>query len=379
MTALGLSRLLRGDLVDELVRRGYLRSPGWRAAFLGVAREDFVDRFTVPAQDGAGREYDLNDDAERAAALRAVYSDAALLTRFDAGGTACSSSSAPSLMAFMLEALRVEAGTTVLEIGTGTGYNAALLAHRLGQHRVSSVDLDCALVSQAGARLAAAGYRPKLAATDGALGWPEHAPYDRMLATCAVDRIPVAWLRQVPAGGAIVANVGFALVRLVVRPDGGAAGPVLTEPAAFMPMRRDAGQVALTGRDLMAATSGPGATRTAPLPGMILDRTARIMGSLAVPGLHWAGIPADRYTHVYVDQDTGSWCRAREHRDGRTVSVTESGPRPLWQEICAALDAWHDAGRPAPQRHQLVVHPDGEQQLVVGSPEQPQWVASHAL
>ncbi|MGH3902732.1 MAG: methyltransferase domain-containing protein [Pseudonocardiaceae bacterium] len=118
-----------------------------------------------------------------------------------------SSSSAPSLMTRMLEALDIRDGHRVLEIGTGTGYNAALMSHRLGQENVFSVDVDAELVDSARSRLAALGYRPTLAAVDGITGLPEHAPYDRIIATCAVSRVPWSWAEQTTEDGLILVDL----------------------------------------------------------------------------------------------------------------------------------------------------------------------------
>src|SRR5205807_4637125 len=138
-----------------------------------------------------------------------VYSARALITQIDGddanverartgrvNGLATSSSSAPSLMASMLDALAVAEGHRVLEIGTGTGYNAALLCHRLGADNVTSVDVDAGLVDRAGQRLAALGYRPNVVAADGGAGCPEDAPFDRIIATVALPRVPAAWIEQ---------------------------------------------------------------------------------------------------------------------------------------------------------------------------------------
>lgn len=100
------SAQLRARLVDHLVEDGFLHEPRWREAFLAIPREEFVDRFTVH-DPTAGRctHHDLTMD--RAGALAAVYSDVALVTQLDSGGTATSSSTTPSLMALMLERLDV--------------------------------------------------------------------------------------------------------------------------------------------------------------------------------------------------------------------------------------------------------------------------------
>jgi protein-L-isoaspartate O-methyltransferase len=127
--------------------------------------------------------------------LELVYSDTTLITAvadYAERGVQIpvSSSSKPDLMVRMLEELDVTDGDRVLEIGTGTGYNAALLCHRLGSQNVFSVDVDPALIAAARSRLARLGYHPTLAAADGAAGIAEHAPYDRIIATCSVPVIP---------------------------------------------------------------------------------------------------------------------------------------------------------------------------------------------
>ena len=131
--------------------------------------------------------------------LEQVYSNKALLTvAADCSGPRSlrSSSSMPGLMTRMLEALDVRDGHRVLEIGTGTGYNAALLAHRLGDANVFSVDIEPDLVELARQRLARIGYHPTLVAADGAAGLAEHASFDRIIATCAVPALPWTWVEQ---------------------------------------------------------------------------------------------------------------------------------------------------------------------------------------
>src|SRR5207248_8077907 len=98
-----------------------------------------------------------DEPARRAAWLDEIYSDTVLTIRV-VGSTVTSTSSMPSLMWAMLDALEVEPGHRVLEIGTGSGYNAALLSERLGDELVTSVDVDGELVELARARLAQAGY-----------------------------------------------------------------------------------------------------------------------------------------------------------------------------------------------------------------------------
>ncbi|MDR7303318.1 hypothetical protein [Haloactinomyces albus] len=120
---------LRIRLVNDLIARRLLTTARWKTAFRTVARDIFVDRFSVPDEHGLV-EYDLTAPEHHAAALAAVHSDTTLITQQDTGGTATSSSTTPSLMALMLEHLDAQPRHRVLEVGTGTGYNAALRAHR---------------------------------------------------------------------------------------------------------------------------------------------------------------------------------------------------------------------------------------------------------
>lgn len=95
----------------------------------------------------------------------------------------------------------------VLEIGTGTGYHAAVLCAALGQNKAFTIELCPELVSAAGARLAKLGYQPVLRAADGAEGLAEHAPYDRIIVTCAVPAIPAAWISQLAPGGVLLTDL----------------------------------------------------------------------------------------------------------------------------------------------------------------------------
>lgn len=132
-------------------------------------------------------------DVTSPAGLDLVYSPVTLTTALADWGThqvAVSSSTKPDLMLRMLETLDVQDGHRVLEIGTGSGYNAALLAHRLGDDQVFSIDVDHELVDAARRRLDRIGRRPTLITGDGVNGLPEHAPYDRIIATCSVPAVP---------------------------------------------------------------------------------------------------------------------------------------------------------------------------------------------
>jgi protein-L-isoaspartate O-methyltransferase len=130
----------------------------------------------------------------------------AIVTQFDDGARVwpalgvhrTSSASEPAMVATMLDCLDVQQGQRVLEIGTGTRYNAALLAHRLGASQVTTVEIDPAIARAAQTALDAAGYPVQTVIGDGAAGWPAHGRYDRVIATVAarLGALPYEWVRQ---------------------------------------------------------------------------------------------------------------------------------------------------------------------------------------
>jgi len=115
--------------------------------------------------------------------------------------------SQPYIVALMTEALRVGPGARVLEIGTGSGYQAAVLAE-LGVE-VYTVEIIGELADRAAARLAELGYgQVKVLTADGYFGWPEHAPYDAIIVTAAPDHLPQPLVGQLKDGGRLVIPIG---------------------------------------------------------------------------------------------------------------------------------------------------------------------------
>ncbi|MEW1927477.1 methyltransferase domain-containing protein [Streptomyces sp. NPDC088360] len=232
-------------LVREIEASGaWTRDPELRAAFEQVPRHLFVPYYYV-ASSGGGHERLWGEDpdpARRARWLRGAYADAPLATRVR-DGELLSSSSQPSLMAKMLDELDLREGDCdVLEIGAGTGYNAALLAHRLGDEHVTTVDLDPEITESARRHLTAAGYHPAVVTGDGTAGCPERAPYDRIIATCTLASVPRPWLAQCRPGARILAPLATGLIALTVVDAEHAEGRFLHTPAYFVPLRGGSGR-----------------------------------------------------------------------------------------------------------------------------------------
>ncbi|MFF4485029.1 methyltransferase domain-containing protein [Streptomyces sp. NPDC001544] len=229
----------REALVREIDASGVWKAdPVWREVFAAVPRHLFVPYYYVGVIGGYERRWGENPDPEaRERWLDGAYADAPLATRLR-DGELLSSSSQPSLMARMLVALRVADGDRVLEIGAGTGYNAALLAHRLGDDDlVTTVDLEPEITESARRHLAAAGYHPAVITGDGSRGVPERAPFDRIIATCALPSVPRAWLAQCRPGGRVLTPLATGLAALTVADPGHAEGRFLATPAYFVPLR----------------------------------------------------------------------------------------------------------------------------------------------
>ena len=138
--------------------------------------------------------------------LDQVYDDRSIVVRRDAEGELTSSSSQPAIMAIMLEQLGLKPGQRVLEIGAGTGFNAALIASTVGPSgNVMTMDIQPDLAEYARGRLDVAGYGwVQAVAGDGGYGYPEGAPYDRIILSVASSVIAPAWREQLREGGRLV-------------------------------------------------------------------------------------------------------------------------------------------------------------------------------
>ncbi|MEV6836838.1 methyltransferase domain-containing protein [Streptomyces sp. NPDC051133] len=306
----GPAAAARAGLVREIDADGaWAGDPVWREAFAEVPRHLFVPYYYVAGPSGYERRWgEATDPAARERWVRGAYEDVPLATRLR-DGELLSSSSQPSLMARMLVALRVEDGDRVLEVGAGTGYNAALLAHRLGDDDlVTTIDLEPEITESARQHLAAAGRHPVVVTGDGARGVPERAPFDRIIATCELPTVPRAWVAQCRTGARILTPLATGLLALTVRDAGHAEGRFLPTPAYFVPLRGErraqAEGVSLAGlperareqelfRFLLGLTRGTLDPRAAYALWEREDRPARERYGVTVAGEHaWAWLDA---------------------------------------------------------------------------------------
>jgi len=210
---------LQRELLAEVRDRGGAATDSVAEALLAVPRHVFVPE--VP--------------------LETAYRDEAIVTQRDADGVPISSSSQPTIMALMLDQLGLAPAQRVLEIGAGTGYNAALLAYLVGPAGVVvSVEIDPEAVERARASLAVAGYPDvTVVCADGVDGYAAAAPYDRIIATVGVWDLAPAWLDQLAPGGRVVVPLDLrgAQVSVALEREDGQWVSLSLVPCGFMRLR----------------------------------------------------------------------------------------------------------------------------------------------
>jgi protein-L-isoaspartate(D-aspartate) O-methyltransferase len=372
------SLTLRRRLVRELEARGVIRSASVRAAFLSVPREIFVP------------------GAASRLGIEAVYRDDAIPTKFDSQGFPISSSSQPTIMAEMLEQLALEPGMRVLEIGTGTGYNAALLREIVGPAGdVTTIDIDAHVAREARAALRDGGYPAKVVVADGRDGVPERAPYDRIVVTASSDVVPHAWFEQVREEGLIE-------VPLRLSASGAQAIPTLRKTrgklvaaavigGGFMPLRSaNGGSPAQDRPPCLVASDATSDGRTPPLTQIsgealaslsaaakrrllsvaLADGRRRPLGLRADAeslGLYLTlTLPTARAVSVFPGLTIGlispdgrslAYVESRAHLGRRWItSLTAHGDGHAEKKLADAIRDWHEADRPGPEQLAIQIH-----------------------
>ncbi|MFL6127111.1 methyltransferase, FxLD system [Actinophytocola sp.] len=209
---------LRASMVDTIKQAGHARIAAVEQALREVPRHRFVPEATV-------------EDA---------YANIAVITKRADDGTALSCATVPTVVAMQLDQLDIQPGHRILEIGAGTGYNAALVATLAGPSgHVTTVDIDPEVAAQARQALDETGHREvRVITRDGSLGAAEHAPYDRIIVTVSAFDIPPSWRDQLAPNGRLIVPLrwrgqsrSIAFVR-----DGDVLGSDSVRLCGFVPM-----------------------------------------------------------------------------------------------------------------------------------------------
>ncbi|MGH3888530.1 MAG: methyltransferase domain-containing protein [Pseudonocardiaceae bacterium] len=378
---------LRERMVQRLAANTYLAQweaslALWWSALATVPRHRYIPDTVWIDNHGNGPTLlpvHRDDDPDRW--LELAYDDDAVITQIDDGRPAgpglggampTSSASSPIMVAVMLAALDGAAGHRVLEIGTGTGYNAALLAYRLGAERVTSIEVDPEIAAPARKALSDTGYGEVAVVTgDGSLGHPPGAPYDRIMATAAAQRIPYSWVEQTRPGGKVLLpwanSYSGALVALTVGSNGDASGSIVAE-SSFMWLRdqreRRGPVAAVVGDDEDRAEVNTTDLHPYWVTG---DQGAQFAIGQRVPQCQWRYWPYDGKDGAGVlwllDPESRSWAKLTHFTPDASDAefpVRQHGPRRLWDEIAAAHGWWVRQGKPHADRWQFTVTPSGQ-------------------
>lgn len=448
-----------GALLDRVTERlGEPVPVPIRAALRAVPRHPFLPA-VVWRDDGAGGHdrCDRSRDPDRW--WDAAYSDVPLVTGFttasDGSREPSSVATTPSVLVRNLADLDARPGHRVLEIGAGTGFVTALLAHLVGPQNVTSVETAAGTgAGTAGTESAAASgggpaadpgarsgaeprsgagscsgagesgdARPLVVRADGTDGWGDRAPYDRLLSTCAVRRVPRAWLEQLAPGGRLVvpwvtAWCTFGTLLATKQDDGSAVGTLApygcegctvlgaqrpetplrpddqregcppsasaaghpapavspesaAHPVATVPVVRPVNVTATPAAAEGAAVDRPvpehSVTDLAPWSVTGQDRDLQVHIGLRVPGARYVwdaapGVDGVRRRLWLADEEGTSWAVvdvAEGGREASTFAVTQCGPRGLWDEVVRVQEQYEAAGRPGIDRLRLRLTPDG--------------------
>lgn len=315
----------------------------------------------VSPEDGPG--YVIDRDADASTWEKAVYSDISIVTQIDDGttplsegdGLYSSSSSMPTIVAAELGLLGLRADDDVLEIGTGTGWTAALIRGFVGDGRVTSVEIDLDVHRQARANLVRAGHDDvRLVHGDGTLGFPGGQPYDAVHVTVGATGASPAWVAQTRPGGTLVFpwmptwRYG-AFVALRAVGDGTAVGRVASG-CSFMMMRdQRPGELRGLGDDVRGR------------PARVDPR--RITGEWAASVFLNAMLPGVVCT---TEHDGGFVLWAHSDTSAAHVAwegdwvVRYSGDRDLYGEAEEAFLRWISWGCPDIDRYGYTSTPEGD-------------------
>lgn len=347
---------LNALLVEAL--RQSVQDPSLLNAFRAVPRHAFVPVFLHRSLDEGNQQHwrTISSEVDADEWLTEVYKNRPLTISLDQYGDPNSSSSQPDLMALMIQSVCLQPGSRVLEIGTGTGYNAAILGTLVGCHNVVTIDINEQLLAEAQARVERiVGPGMTFLHADGR-SLPEQlsgGTFDAIMVTGSHDRIEPSWVKALAPGGHLVVNWKRSFANVMIE--------------AEKIQSRLIGRVAPYGGDFMALHDGAGLERGRspyqPLglvacsefrPQLFEDRDFGFFLQIKKPSLFYHRHRTRSGDLAYVVMEsTGS-------RVLYFFPVKIRGDASLWQEISQVSEQYEQLKRPSRSAFQLIVEEDGQ-------------------
>ncbi|WP_432039421.1 methyltransferase domain-containing protein [Streptomyces cucumeris] len=372
--ARNLSSALEGS--DDLV------SPHWKRAFESVPRHCFVPRY-LQSQGGVPTRWKPLSAQDGDAWLHPIYTNATLVTRLDPEsmgsveglftGTPTSSSTQPSLTARMLEVLDVQPGDRVLDGGTGTGYQTALIAHHLASaDQLVTTDIDPDLTSEALLNLEAVGVKPNVLTVDVRDWCWQPESFDKVIITCALPRVTESLRSAVAPGGRLIANLfpplSGALAVLDRMPDGSLEGRFHTNGGSFM-----AARTMLSNRPPSLVSEPVEAHREIEVPITAFDTYHfTFLLASALPGVTLQyGTDDEGHTMRRLVMPDGAWAECTFM--GAHARFREAGEHDIWYTVERWWRWFLDHGRPEWDRFGLTVSDEEHRLWYDGAPDGLSW------
>ena len=267
----------------------------------------------------------------------------------------------------------------MLEIGTGTGYNAALLAHIVGDpHKIFTVEIDDALARRAQRILdQVAGEGITVYAGDGLRGYAPGAPYDRIIATGSYHKVPLDWLDQLQPGGILLMNLrghlgACAFLKIMKVGPGRVAHGTFLAGSDFMELR-DAQTPSYRVTDLVARYLGRPTVAQRPFtcaefdPSLLWDHRLEFLLQLSFPEMYFTSVHVDPMCPCLIDtaSDTMLVFRPRERQGEWLVEI--KGQEQLWDKVMQAYRWWIETGGADIDAYRLEIDASGKQRVMLAS------------
>jgi len=195
---------LNKQMTEQVKKRGFLKNPEYEKAFLSTQRHFFIP-VLYDIENQEWKKYEVNYSDPQEEIMKKIYVDTPLVISVEQENVV-STSSQPTVMSMMIEEAKLKKGEKVLEVGAGSGYNASVMSHVVGDTgRIITTELERTVYETAKENLERFGVKNvEIHCLDGGLGYQEEAPFDKIVVTTSSSDITEEWVKQLNTGGIVV-------------------------------------------------------------------------------------------------------------------------------------------------------------------------------